>query len=103
MNAPRSFVLTILVLLAAASPALAQKNLRWKLAAGDQLQVNVNQQTTSSVIIPGNAMKSVKTKMEMTLETLWTVESANEKQIKISQTVKRLAVKLQTGDANPIA
>lgn len=96
-------VFAAVLLLAAASPALAQKNLRWKLAAGDQLQVNVNQQTTSSVIIPGNAMKSVKTKMEMTLETLWTVDSADEKQIKISQTVKRLAVKLQIGDANPIA
>lgn len=96
-------VLTLAILLVSASPALAQKNLRWKLAAGDQLQVDVNQQTTSSVIIPGNAMKSVKTKMEMTLETLWTIESADEKQIKISQTVKRLAVKLQIGDANPIA
>jgi hypothetical protein len=96
-------VSSLAIFLAAASPALAQKNLRWKLAAGDQLQVNVNQQTTSSVVIPGNAMKSVKTRMEMTLETLWSVESANEKQIKISQTVKRLAVKLQIGDANPIA
>ena len=96
-------VVSLAIFLAAASPALAQKNLRWKLAAGDQLQVNVGQQTTSSVIIPGNAMKSVKTKMEMTLETLCTVESADEKQIKISQTVKRLAVKLQIGDANPIA
>jgi hypothetical protein len=92
----------VLLLAAASSPALAQKNLRWKLAAGDQLQVNVNQQTTSSVIIPGNAMKSVKTTLEMTLETLWTVDSADEKQIKVTQAVKRLAVKLQIGDANPI-
>jgi hypothetical protein len=90
-------------LLAAASPALAQKNLRWKLAAGDQLQVNVNQQTTSSVIIPGDAIKSVKTTMEMTLETLWSVDSADEKGIKITQTVKRLALKMKVGDAAAIA
>ncbi|MBC7853764.1 MAG: hypothetical protein IAF94_10035 [Pirellulaceae bacterium] len=93
-------VLGIAILLTAASPALAQKTLRWKLAAGDQLQVNVIQQTTSTVTI---ASKPVKTTMDMTLETLWSVDSADDKQIKITQTVKRLAVKLQTGDSTPIA
>ncbi|MGI8980505.1 MAG: hypothetical protein ACR2FY_14855 [Pirellulaceae bacterium] len=92
-------VLVVAIICCAASPALAQKTLRWKLAAGDQLQVNVSQQTTSTVTI---ASKPVKTTMEMTLETLWSVDSADQEQIKITQAVKRLAMKLHTGDSPPI-
>jgi len=84
----------------AASQALAQKTLRWKLTAGDQLAVDVTQQTTSTVTI---ASKPVKTTLEMTLETLWTVDSASEQEIKLTQTVKRMAVKMQSGAAAPIA
>ncbi len=98
MNHRLLIVLTLLI--STSSPALAQRPLRWKLAAGDQLQVNVTQQTTSSVIIAG---KPVKTTLELTLETLWSVDSANEKQYKITQTVKRLAVKMQSGGSPPIA
>ena len=88
------------LLLASASPAFAQKALRWKLAVGDQLHVNVSQQTTSTVTIAG---KPVKTTMEMTLDTEWRVDSADEKQIVTTQSVKRLAVKLQSGDTAAIA
>jgi hypothetical protein len=93
-------VITFAIVLVMASPALAQKPLRWKLAAGDQLKVDVSQQTTSTVTI---ASKPVKTTLEMKLETLWTVESADEKQIKVAQAVKRLSMKLQVGDGAPVA
>ena len=92
-------VLSLAIIFSTASPALAEKTLRWKLAAGDQLQVNVSQQTTSTVTI---ASKAVKTTMEMTLETLWTVNSADENEIEFTQTVQRLAVKMQSGDSTPI-
>lgn len=83
-----------------ASPAFAQEPLRWKLATGDQLKVDVSQQTTSTVTI---ASKPVKTTMQMALETLWTVDSADDKQIKITQSVKRLTMRLQVGDGAPVA
>ncbi|MCE9524730.1 MAG: hypothetical protein K8R36_01600 [Planctomycetales bacterium] len=93
-------LLSLAILLITASPALAQKTLRWKLKAGDQLQVNVTQQKTATTTIAG---KPVKMTEEMTFETLWSVDSADEKQAKITQTVKRLAMKMQLGDAAPIA
>ena len=96
----RLLLLVLTLLISTSSSALAQKPLRWKLAAGEQLQVNVTQQTTSSVIIAG---KPVKTTMELTLETQWSVDSADENQIKITQTVNRLAVKMQSGGSPPIA
>lgn len=94
------FVLGVAILFANSSPALAQKTLRWKLQPGDQFAVTVSQQTTSTVAI---GSKPVKTSMELTLETHWSVESADEKQAKITQTVKRLAMKMQVGDAAAIA
>ncbi|MFN0019414.1 MAG: hypothetical protein ACKVP0_14205 [Pirellulaceae bacterium] len=93
-------VVSIAILLITASPVLAQKTLRWKLKAGEQLQVNVTQQKTATTTIAG---KPVKMTEEMTFETLWSVDSADEKQAKITQTVKRLAMKMQLGDAAPIA
>lgn len=95
----RSLLLGLTVFLAAASPALAQKTLRWKLKPGDRLQANIQQQTLSTVTI---ANKPLKTTLEMTLETLWSVDSADEKQIKMTQSVKRVAVKMQSGDSTPI-
>jgi hypothetical protein len=96
----RSLLLGLTVLLTAGSPAFAQKTLRWKLKPGDQLQVNIQQQTLSTVTI---ANKPVKTTLEMRLETLWKVDSADEKQIKMTQSVKRVAVKMQSGDSTPIS
>ena len=95
----RTFSLALILVLALASPAFAQKSLRWKLKPGDKFQVNITQQTTSTVTI---SSKPVKTTLEMSLETLWSVDDANEKQGKITQTVKRISVKMQSGTANPI-
>jgi hypothetical protein len=92
--------LVVLFLLATTSPTLAQNTLRWKLQTGDQFAVTVSQQTTSTVAI---GSKPVKTTLEMTLETHWSVDSADDKRAKITQTVKRLAMKMQVGDAAPIA
>ena len=93
-------VMGLAIVLVGTSPVLAQKTLRWKLQPGNQFQVNVSEQKNSSVTITG---KPVKMTMEMTLETLWKVDSADEKQIKIIQTVQRLAMKMQTGDSAPIS
>ena len=93
--------LVLTILLATASPTLAQKPLRWKLKPGDQLQVNIEQQTLSTVTVASKP--PVKTTLEMTLETVWSVDSADEQQIKMTQSVKRLAVKMQSGDSTPIA
>jgi hypothetical protein len=100
-------VLVFALFLTPPSPALAQKTLRWKLEAGDQLQVNVSQQTFAEapIFIPDKELKvkMVKSTIELTLETVWTVDSADEEQAKITQTVKRIAVKMKVGDAAPIA
>lgn len=95
----RSLFIGLTLLLASATPALAQKTLRWKLKPGDQLQFNIQQQTLSTVTI---ANRPLKTTLDMTLETHWSVDSADENQIKMTQSVKRVAVKMQSGDSTPI-
>jgi hypothetical protein len=82
------------------SPVLAQKTLRWKLKAGDELPVIIEQRTVSTVSF---GSKSAKTTLDMTLETLWKVEAADARQAKITQTVKRIAVKMQAGEGGPIS
>src|SRR4051812_40692176 len=58
------------------STALAQKTLRWKFKPGDELGVKIEQRTVSTVSF---GSKSAKTTLEMTLETLWKAEAADEK------------------------
>lgn len=99
MNRALPFILALFF--AGASPALARKTLRWKLKPGDTLQVNITQQTASTVTI--SSKPPVKTTLEMSLETVWSVDDADEKQAKITQTVKRISVKMQAGAADPIA
>lgn len=80
-------------------PAFGQKLLRWKLAAGDKLKVQVEQKTDSTSTI-NNKVSS--TAVELTLDTLWSIEAVENDRIKMAQTVERVRVKMRSVMANAV-
>ncbi len=95
-----SHVLLIALLAGIPSPrAMAQTTLAWKLKAGEEFGLHVEQQTTSTVTVVN---KIVKTTIEMTLDSTWSVESVESGTAKIKQTVRRVQVKVQAADTAPV-
>lgn len=75
------------------SVASAQTELRWKLQPGQQFTVSVAQQTTSDVAYSG---KKVATQIDISMELGWTVTAADEKAIAIKQSLRRMALKMES-------
>jgi hypothetical protein len=87
-----------ILLLGPITVAHGQSPLRWKLKPGDALAFDIQQQTTSRVAFSG---KSADTKIDLGLEMLWNVVSADEKETKVKQVIQRITFSLepQKGDA----
>jgi hypothetical protein len=82
------------------APALrAESTLRWKLTPGENLAVAVTQTTKSTVAYAG---KSTATEIKLDMELLWRVLSAENGQIRLEQTVRRLSVSLDAPPAGKV-
>lgn len=75
------------------SVANSQTLLRWKLKPGETLDLIVQQETESQVAFSG---KSATTKIDLTVGLDWQVTVADDKEIKLKQTIKEIKLKLQS-------
>ena len=71
--------------------AAAQSPLRWPLEPGTSLMVQTQQHTTSTVSFIG---KTATTRIDLGMTLRWTVTSADDKEIKIKQSVERITFQL---------
>jgi hypothetical protein len=76
-----------------ASPARGQTTLRWKLAAGESLVVQSQQETTWVVSFSG---KQAETKINLGMELLWNVASADDSEATITQTIRSVEFRLES-------
>jgi len=90
-----------LLLLTAVSSATAQeKLLRWKLARGENIQVNFVQNTTMNTSIMGSELNS---SADMGMVLLWHVgQVANDGTMEIVQSIKQLTMKMENPGGAPI-
>ncbi len=82
------------------APSFAQTSLAWNLKAGEKYDLHVEQQTASTVTV---VTKTTKTAIEMTLDSVWRVESVDSGTAKIRQQVGRVQIQVQAADAAPVA
>ena len=73
--------------------ACAQTLLRWKLADGDALVVEMQQTTNSEVAFSG---KSAKNQIKLGMELLWKVTGSDKDAIRIKQSIQRITFELVT-------
>lgn len=71
--------------------AAAQSPLRWTFEPGTSLMVQTQQHTTSTVSFIG---KTATTQIDLGMTLRWTVTSADDKEIKIKQSVERITFQL---------
>lgn len=91
---PIRFALACLAALALAPAAVhGQEMLRWNLAAGDELTIEIAQHTTADVSYAG---KRTTTQIDFTLELRWKVLSREANQTRIQQSVARVTAKLDS-------
>jgi hypothetical protein len=95
----RYFKLLLLVLLVMPAMASGQTLLRWKLKPDDALRLTIQQETESQVAFSG---KSATTKIELAVELDWAVTAADEKEIKLTQTLRGVKLKLQSPEGGLI-
>lgn len=97
----RMILLSLLVLATGvcAENASGQTLLRWKLKADDALRLTIQQETESQVAFSG---KSATTKIELAVELDWLVTAANDKEIKLNQTLRGVKLKLQSPEGGLI-
>lgn len=88
-----SLLALCLALLLFASPARGQTTLRWKLAAGESLVVQTQQETSSVVSFSG---KKAETKINLGMELLWNVTAADDSEATIKQTIRRVEFRLES-------
>jgi hypothetical protein len=88
-----------LVVSLASGAVRAQSPLAWKLAAGQSLVVQSRQETTSVVSFSG---KKAETKINLGMELLWNVTSADESEATIKQTIRRIEFRLESEKAGKI-
>lgn len=99
MKSSLAVFIALLAALAPAASAHGQTLLRWKLEAGQQLAVDCRQETTTLVAFSG---KSAETKIELDLETLWTVTGVDDDGMHITQSIQRLQFKLDSPKAGSV-
>ena len=73
--------------------------LRWKFEAGQQFDLQLNQQTASTITVAG---KTTKTTVETRLELRWKVDSVDDSGAKITQQVERIEMQLQPAGMEPV-
>ena len=95
----RPLIILLLVLLAIPATASGQTLLRWKLKADDALRLTIQQETESQVAFSG---KSATTKIELAVELDWLVTAADEKEIKLKQTLRGVKLNLQSPEGGVI-
>jgi hypothetical protein len=97
----RVILLNLLILATGvcAENAAGQTLLRWKLKADDALRLTILQETESQVAFSG---KSATTKIELAVELDWLVTAADEKEIKLKQTLRGVKLKLQSPEGGVI-
>ncbi len=78
-------------------PSATAEEIRWKLAVGDQLDVTLNQKSESSAVCQTIERK---TSSEVRLELEWKVTKAQDDQVTLEQTIRRIQMKLQTPTAD---
>jgi hypothetical protein len=79
--------------------APAQTLLRWNLKPGESFQVAVTQETDSQVAFSG---KQSATKIDLAMDLGWKVLFADEKSIRIQQSIERVQFKLNSPQAGTI-
>jgi Family of unknown function (DUF6263) len=95
----RPLITFLLVPLVAPGIASGQTLLRWKLKQGESLHVTIQQETESQVAFSG---KSATTRIDLTVELDWLVTAADEREIKLKQTLKTVKLKLQSPEGGVI-
>src|SRR5690242_19616590 len=95
----RPLIILLLVFPAIPSIAGGQTLLRWKLKTDDALRLTIQQETESQVAFSG---KSATTKIELAGELDWLVTAADEKEIKLKQTLRGVKLKLQSPEGGVI-
>ena len=95
----RPLIILLLVFPAIPSIAGGQTLLRWKLKTDDALRLTIQQETESQVAFSG---KSATTKIELAVELDWLVTAADEKEIKLKQTLRGVKLKLQSPEGGVI-
>jgi len=91
--------LLFVVLFSAVPPAHGQTLLRWKLKAGDSLEVTIDQNTDSDVSFSG---KKATTKIELKLVLGWNVTGADNNGFKIRQSIDAIRQNLTTQQAGTV-
>jgi hypothetical protein len=95
----RCFALAI-ICLCAASSAHGEQLLRWKLKAGQALQVELTQKSELETTVAG---KPLKMNVEMLMGLAWQVEAVDEQGIaRVAQSFTRLKLKLDAPRQDPI-
>jgi hypothetical protein len=91
---PSRFSLACLAALVLAPAAgHGQETLRWNLAAGDELAIEITQHTTADVSYAG---KRTTTQIDLSLELRWKVLSREANQTRIQQSVARVTARLDS-------
>jgi hypothetical protein len=94
------FCAAVVCCLSLARLSPAQTTLRWKLQAGEKLQVEVKQQTTSVVSYAG---KSTTTQIDVEMELDWQVIATEKSTIRVKQTLRRLTADVATQDGGRLS
>jgi hypothetical protein len=81
----------------ALAPAATAEEIRWKLTAGEQLEVTLTQKSESTAVCQTIERK---TSTEIQLELEWKVTAAKDDQITLEQTIRRIQMRLQTPTAD---
>src|SRR5262245_19917978 len=91
----------VLLVLSAASPLPAAKDLRWKFQEGETLKFSLAQTIASQTSVEG---KPVETKVDLLMELTWTVASVDPQgAAQIVQTLDRIKMTLEAPGAAALA
>ena len=101
MNHSHRIAVALIVAYLALIPSVSSGEtlLRWKFEAGQQFDLHLDQQTTSTITVAG---KTTKTTVETKLELRWKVDSVDDSGAKITQQVERIELKLQPAGMEPV-
>jgi hypothetical protein len=80
---------SLLLALSVLSQTVSAEELRWKFAPGEQWKVTLHAETSSTSTLD---TKTLKTKLETTVETLWTIDAIDNGVAQITQEITRLSL-----------
>jgi hypothetical protein len=79
--------------------ASAQGALRWKLQKGDKYELQMKQQTNSVVSLSSRKLTST---VDLQVNVSWDVQSAEDDQFVIEQTIDSIRIEMKGADQNPV-